>query len=192
VGDAGAIGVAALTAWQGLFDHGRLKRGERVLIHGGAGGVGHFAVQFAKARGATVIATAGHRDLAWVKRLGADRVIDYENDRFENEVGNVDLVFDLIGGETQERSWQVLKDRGGRIVSTLVKPDPANARRHRAAGRRMVVTVDRRQLMMIARLIVTGKVQVRIGRVFPLARAAAAHALIENGHVRGKVLLRPD
>jgi NADPH:quinone reductase-like Zn-dependent oxidoreductase len=117
--DAGSIGVAALTAWQGLFDHGRLRRGQRVLIHGAAGGVGHFAVQFAKVRGATVIATAGKRDLKWVASLGADQVIDFKNQRFEEETGDIDMVFDLIGGDTQKRSWKVLKDSGGALVSTL-------------------------------------------------------------------------
>lgn len=172
---AGALGVAALTAWQGLFDHGRLKRRERVLIHGGAGGVGHFAVQFAKLHGAIVIATAGTRDLAWVKGLGADQVIDYKRDRFEDEVGNVDLVFDLIAGETQERSWQVLKDHGGRIVSTLTVPDPAEARRHLASGQRMVVKMDQRQLAEIARLVAGKKVHVHIGKTFSLSQASAAH-----------------
>jgi NADPH:quinone reductase-like Zn-dependent oxidoreductase len=187
--EATTLGVAAMTAWQCLFDHGRLKRGERVLIHGGAGGVWHFAVQFAKVHGATVIATAGPQDLAWVKSLGADRVIDYHNEKFENEVGNVDLVLDLIAGEVQERSWQVLKERGGRIVSTLMPPSPVEAKRHRASGTRMVVHVDRDQLAKIAQLVVEKKVRVKIGKTFPLAQAAAAQKLIENGHVRGKVVL---
>jgi NADPH:quinone reductase-like Zn-dependent oxidoreductase len=118
VNDAGAIGVAALTAWLGLFDHGHLKRGERVLIHGAAGGVGHLAVQFAKWHGAYIIATAAEHDLAWVKNLGADRVIDYKNELFENEVGNVNLVYDFIAGETLERSWQVLKEQG--VIARLI------------------------------------------------------------------------
>lgn len=172
VNDAGALGVAALTAWQGLFDHGHLKRGERVLIHGAAGGVGHLAVQFAKWRGAHVIATAGEHDLAWVKDLGANRVIDYKNELFEDEVGNVDLVYDLIAGETLERSWQVLKEQGGRIISTLDHLAAAQmARRHRARWMHMVVSVKNKQLEQIARLIVEKKVRV------------------ESGHVRGKVLL---
>jgi len=187
--EATTLGVAALTAWQCLFDHGRLKRGERVLIHGGAGGVGHFAVQFAKVHGATVIATAGQKDLAWVKSLGADRVIDYANEKFENEVGTIDLVIDLIAGEVQERSWQVLKEHGGRIVSTLMPPSPVEARRHRASGTRMIVHVDRGQLAKIAQLVAQKKVRVKIGKTFPLAKAAAAHKLIENGHIRGKVVL---
>jgi NADPH:quinone reductase-like Zn-dependent oxidoreductase len=190
INDAGALGVAALTAWQGLFDHGRLKRGERVLIHGAAGGVGHLAVQFAKRRGAYVIATAGEHDLAWVRNLGADRVIDYKNELFENEVGNIDFVYDLIAGETLKRSWQVLKERGGRIISTLDHPAAVQmARRHHARWAHMVVTVKNKQLAQIARLIAEKKVHVEIAKVFALEKIQAAHQLIENGHVRGKVLL---
>ena len=190
VNDAGALGVAALTAWQGLFDHGYLKRGERVLIHGAAGGVGHFAVQFAKWRGAYVIATAGEHDLDWVKNLGADRVIDYKNELFENEVGNVDLVYDLIAGKTLERSWQVLKEENGRIISTLDHPAAARmARHHHAHWAHMVVTVKNKQLAQIARLIVEKKVRVEIAKIFPLEKIQDAHRLVENGHVRGKVLL---
>jgi NADPH:quinone reductase-like Zn-dependent oxidoreductase len=190
VNDAGALGVAALTAWQGLFDHGHLKRGERVLIHGAAGGVGHLAVQFAKWRGAYVIATAGEHDLDWVKNLGADRVIDYKNELFENEVGNVDLVYDLIAGETLERSWQVLKEQGGRIISTLDHPAAEQmARRHNARWAHMVVTVKNKQLAQIARLIIEKKMRVEIAKIFPLEQIRAAHQLVENGHVRGKILL---
>jgi NADPH:quinone reductase-like Zn-dependent oxidoreductase len=188
--EAGSIGVAALTAWQGLFDQGGLKKGQRVLIHGAAGGVGHFAVQFAKIRGATVIATAGKRDLAWVRRLGADQVIDYKNQKFETETGDIDLVLDLIGKDTLERSWQVLKDRGGTIISTLEEPSAAEAKLHRAKANRMVVKANSRQLETIAGLISTGRVRVTIGKTYPLARARQAHALVENGHVRGKVMLR--
>jgi NADPH:quinone reductase-like Zn-dependent oxidoreductase len=190
VNDAGALGVAALTAWQGLFDHGHLKRGERVLIHGAGGGVGHLAVQFAKWHGAYVIATASEHDLAWVKNLGADRVIDYKNELFENEVGNVDLVYDLIAGETLDRSWQVLAEQGGRIISTLDHPAAAQmARDHHAHWAHMVVTVKNQQLEQIARLIVEKKVRVEIAKIFPLEKIQAAHELVENGHVRGKVLL---
>jgi len=187
---AGALGVAALTAWQGLFDHGRLQRGQRVLIHGGAGGVGHLAVQFAKARGATVIATASRRELAWVRSLGADQVIDHNAERFEQRTGEIDLVFDLIAGETQERSWQVLKDRGGLLVSTLTDPSRVQARWHRARGLRMVVKANRGQLEEIARLIVAGKVKVELAKVYPLAQARRAHERVEQGHLRGKVLLK--
>jgi NADPH:quinone reductase-like Zn-dependent oxidoreductase len=185
--EAACLGVAALTAWQGLFDHGHLRKGQRVLIHGAAGGVGHFAVQFAKVRGATVIATAGRRDLAWVRKLGADQVIDYKSQRFEDETGDIDLVFDLIAGETPERSWSVLKKRGGIIVSTLTQPSQAQARKHHARGVRMVVEANRTQLAAIARLVVAKKVRVKLGKIFTLEKISEAHALVEHGHVRGKV-----
>lgn len=119
--DAAAIPLAAMTAWQGLFVHGQLQRGQRVLIHAGSGGVGHFAVQLAATRGATVISTASKDNLEFVKSLGAEKVIDYTSQRFEDLVSDVDLVFDLVGGETRERSWQVLR-RGGILVSTLGQP----------------------------------------------------------------------
>jgi NADPH:quinone reductase-like Zn-dependent oxidoreductase len=187
--DAGAIGVAALTAWQGLFDHGRLKKGQRVLIHGAAGGVGHFAVQFARISGATVIATASKRDLDWVKGLGADEVIDFKNQRFEEHTGNIDLVLDLIAGDTQDRSWGVLKTSGGAIVSTLTEPSKAVARKHHARGMRMVVKVKTAQLRKIASLIGSGRVKVTVAKVFPLRRVTEAHRCLENDHVRGKVEL---
>ena len=103
---AAAVPLAGLTAWQGLFDHGGLRAGQRVLIHAGAGGVGHMAVQFAKARGATVITTVSTDDVDFVRGLGADQVIDYKSQRFDDLVRDLDLVYDLIGGETQERSWR--------------------------------------------------------------------------------------
>jgi NADPH:quinone reductase-like Zn-dependent oxidoreductase len=188
--DASTLGVAALTAWQGLFDHGRLQKGQRVLIHGAAGGVGHFAVQFAKVAGATVIATASKRDLAWVRKLGADEVIDYQKQRFEEHTGAVDLVLDLVAGETQERSWGVLKESGGAIVSTLSEPSKVEARRHRARGMRMVVKVKQAQLEKIAALVADGRVKVEIAKVFPLHKAGDAQRYLEDTHVRGKVLLK--
>jgi len=139
---------------------------------------------------AYVIATAGKNDLDWVKNLGADRVIDYKNELFENEVGNVDLVYDLIADKTLERSWQVLKEKGGRIISTLDHPAAVQmAQSHHARWAHMVVTVKNKQLAQIADLIVKKKVRVAIGKTFPLEKVQAAHRLVENGHVRGKVLL---
>ncbi len=188
--EAATLGVAALTAWQCLFDHGKLKAGERVLIHGGAGGVGHFAVQFAKVKGAHVITTAGEKDREWLEELGADEVIDYKNERFEEKVRDVDLVIDLIAGDTQERSWRVLKPKGGRLISTLAEPSAAEAEKHGAQASRMMVKVDAGQLAEIAQLVADGKVRVELGKVLPLSQAADAHELMEHGHVRGKVVLR--
>ena len=116
--DAGAVPLAAMTAWQGLFDHGGLEAGQSVLIHGGAGGVGHIAVQLAKWKGAHVIATASGKDLDFVRSLGADQVVDYKTERFEDVAHDIDMVYDTQGGETQDRSFGVLR-KGGILVSTL-------------------------------------------------------------------------
>ena len=131
---AAAVPLAAITAWQGLFDNGRLEKDQRVLIHGGAGGVGHMAIQLAKAKGAYVITTASKTDLEFVRGLGADEAVDYKNQRFEDVVKEVDLVYDLIGGETQERSFAVVK-RGGAIVSTLQQPSEEKCRALESAAR---------------------------------------------------------
>src|SRR5215467_8332744 len=114
---AAAVPLAALTAWQGLFDHGRLEAGQHVLIHGGAGGVGHFAIQFAKEKGAIVSTTVASEDVDFAHELGADRAIDYKHERFEDRVRDVDLVLDLVAGDTQERSWSVVKKGGARVTS---------------------------------------------------------------------------
>ncbi|THD52160.1 NADP-dependent oxidoreductase [Phenylobacterium sp.] len=185
---AAAVPLAALTAWQGLFDHGRLAAGQRVLIHGASGGVGHFAVQFAKARGATVFATCSQEDVAFVRGLGADEVIDYHAERFEDRAHDIDLVYDLVAGETQDRSWTVLKD-GGVMVSTLKEPDKAKAEAKRARGVHYMAQPNGGQLAEIARLIDDGKVTPVIAAVFTLADAAKAERKLENEHVRGKIVL---
>jgi NADPH:quinone reductase-like Zn-dependent oxidoreductase len=125
--EAAAVPLAALTAWQGLFDQGKLKVGQRVLIHGGAGGVGHMAIQLAKAKGAFVATTVSKNDLDFVRGLGADQAVDYINQRFEDEVKDMDLVYDLVAGDAQDRSFSVLK-RGGTMISTLKKPDEVKAK----------------------------------------------------------------
>src|SRR4051812_42866562 len=130
---AAAVPLAGITAWQGLFDHGGLQSGQRVLIHGGAGGVGHFAIQFAKAVNAFVATTVAAEDFDFVRELGADQAVDYKNQRFEEVVDEVDMVFDLIAGDTQQRSWDVLKP-GGTLVSTLSHPSEEHAHLHRARG----------------------------------------------------------
>src|ERR1700760_115782 len=122
--NAAAIPLSGLTAWQGLFKYGRLQKDQRVLIHAASGGVGSFAVQFAKWRGAYVIGTGAAENLAFIKQLGADEAIDYKNDRFEDKVKDVDLVFDLVAGDTQQRSLQVIKE-GGRLA-TLFNPINTN------------------------------------------------------------------
>ncbi|WP_343715773.1 NADP-dependent oxidoreductase [Inquilinus sp.] len=186
--EAAAVPLAGLTAWQGLFDHGGLQAGQRVLIHGGAGGVGHFAIQFAKARGAVVATTVSGDDLAFAHELGADQAIDYKADRFEEMVEPVDVVFDLIGGETQERSWAVLKP-GGILVSTLGAPDEDQAKAHGARGAGYMAQPNGAQLAEIDRLIADGQVRPVIGAVLPLSEAAVAHERLERHRVRGKLVL---
>jgi len=185
---AGAVPLAAMTAWQGLFDHGGLTKGQRVLIHGGAGGVGHLAVQFARWAGATVYATASKRDLGFVRELGADTVIDYENDRFEDIATDLDVVFDTQGGETQARSFGTLR-KGGILVSTL-EPDKNKA------AEMGVRTVPRwhaepngGQLAQVLALIGAGEVAVTIAKTFPLDAVRDAQAFAQHDHPRGKVIL---
>jgi NADPH:quinone reductase-like Zn-dependent oxidoreductase len=185
---AASVPLAGLTAWQGLFDHGGLRAGQSVLIHGAAGGVGHFAVQFAKARGATVLATASAADLDFVRDLGADQAIDYKAQRFEDIAHDIDVVFDLVAGETQDRSWAGLRP-GGIIVSTLKKPDEAKARQHNARGTNYVAHPDGAQLAEIARLIDASKVVPTVTTVLKLADAATAQRKLEQEHLRGKIVL---
>jgi NADPH:quinone reductase-like Zn-dependent oxidoreductase len=185
---AASIPLAGLTAWQGLFDNGGLQAGQTVLIHGAAGGVGHLAVQFARARGAEVYATCSGVDVDFVLGLGAKAAIDYHKERFEDRTPPVDLVYDLVAGETQDRSWAVLKT-GGTMVSTLKEPDKAKAAEKRARGVHYMAQPNGRQLAEIGGLIDQGRVTPRIARVFPLIQAAAAERELETGHVAGKVVL---
>lgn len=188
---AAAVPLAGETAWQALFDHGRLEPGERVLIHGAAGGVGHLAVQFAKVRGARVIATGRGGDAELLRTLGADEVIDADAERFEDRVRDIDLVIDLVGGEIQQRSWPVLKD-GGRLVSTLAEPSPDEARAKRAKGVVFMAEPRAEQLAEMARLFDDGKVRVEVETVLPLAEARRAHERLERQLTRGKVVLTTD
>jgi NADPH:quinone reductase-like Zn-dependent oxidoreductase len=186
---AAAVPLAALTAWQGLFDQGGLKAGERVLIHGGAGGVGHFAVQFAKAKGAWVATTVSGADIAMIRKLGADRPIDYKTERFEEAVKDIDLVFDLIAGDTQKRSFAVLRE-GGRVISTLQQPDRTALERKHARGAHYMAKPDARQLEEIAAMIDKGTVRVIVDAIYPLDEVALAHKHLENDHIAGKVVLQ--
>jgi NADPH:quinone reductase-like Zn-dependent oxidoreductase len=186
--EAGAVPLAALTAWQGLFKHGNLKAGQRLLIHGGSGGVGHFAIQFGKAKGAHVTTTVSAQHMDFVRRLGADEVIDYQAQRFEEVVHEVDVVFDLVGGEIQDRSWQVLK-KGGVLVSTLTEPSKEKAAARGARGLRYTVTESGADLAAIGELIDAGKVKPVITRTYQLKEAAAAQQFLEHAHPAGKVVL---
>jgi NADPH:quinone reductase-like Zn-dependent oxidoreductase len=181
---AGATPISALTAWQGLFERGGLAVGQQVLIHGAAGGVGTFAVQLSRWRGARVTGTASAANLDFVRSLGADEVIDYRTARFENLVHDVDVVFDTVGGETLERSWGVLKP-GGRLVTVAASGEQTTDERIRAAY--FIVEPSRARLAEIARLIDGGALHPVVGAVFSLAEARQAY---QHKPRYGKVVLR--
>jgi NADPH:quinone reductase-like Zn-dependent oxidoreductase len=189
---AAAVPLAALTAWGAVVELGKAHEGQRVLIHAGAGGVGHFAVQFAAYFGAEVTVTASKRNASWLTSLGATRVIDYSEERFEEVVDEVDVVLDGIGGDTGRRSLQVLRP-GGHLVSLPSGSWPTMIEDAAAAGIRATgfwVVPDGRTLSVIGRLLTSGDVKVTADEVFPLDRAADAHRLLETGHVRGKIVLQ--
>ena len=183
-----AVPLSALTAWQAFFDHAKLSAGQCVLIHGGAGGVGTFAIQLARERGARVITTASAKNEQLVRSLGADVVIDYARARFEEEIADVDVVIDTIGGDTQARSFRVV--RPGGLVISLAGPIPARLlESHDARGLFFVVEPNRAELVEIARRIDSGALEVIVGQVFPLGRARQAFELGASGHNRGKIVL---
>jgi NADPH:quinone reductase-like Zn-dependent oxidoreductase len=183
---AAAVPLAGLTAWQSLFDTGQLQPGQRVLIHAGSGGVGHLAVQLAKWKGAYVFATASTKNQDLLRKLGVDEPIDYTQQRFEDVARKVDIVLDTIGGETQERSWSVLK-KGGNLVSLVQLPSEEKAKE---LGVRAVFVggqANGGQLAEIAKIIDSGKL---IDRILPLSEARRAHELSQSGHIHGKIVLR--
>lgn len=186
---AAAIPLAGQTAWQGLFRHGGLKPGQSVLIHGGSGGVGHFAIQFARAKGVHVLTTVSTSNVEFARGLGADVVIDYKTQRFEEHASAVDMVLDLIDGETRERSWGLLK-RGGVLVSTLTEPSQKKASQFGVRALRYTVEANGEELAEIARLIESGRVKPRVQGTLPLTAAADALASVEEGHSVGKVVLK--
>jgi len=188
--EAASVPVIAVTAWQALFEQGRAGPGQTVLIHGAAGNVGAYAVQFAKQAEARVIATAGAKDIETVRGLGADVVVDYRNRRFEDVAHDVDVVIDLVGGETQARSFAVLK-RGGRLVSAVSKPDQALAAQYGVKAAFFLVEVTTMDLTRIAEMIDAGELTVNVGMVLPFADARVAHEMMEGArpNVRGKIVL---
>jgi NADPH:quinone reductase-like Zn-dependent oxidoreductase len=185
---AAAIPLAGQTAWQGLFRYGELMAGQSILIHAGSGGVGHFAVQFAKAKGARVLTTVSTGNVAFARSLGADVVIDYKTQRFEDHASDLDMVFDLIDGETRKRSWPLLK-RGGVLVTTLTDPSQDKAKEHGVRATRYTVEADGRELAEIAELVTSGKVRPHVAKTYPLNQAPDALREVEEGHSVGKVVL---
>ncbi|WP_216856507.1 NADP-dependent oxidoreductase [Acidisphaera sp. S103] len=189
--DAASVPVVAVTAWQALFGEAGLTRGQTVLIHGAAGNVGGYAVQLARWARLTVCATASAKDLDYVHGLGAHAVIDYRAGRFEDAVHGVDAVIDLVGGDTQARSFSALK-RGGVLVSAVSLPDQALAARHGVTARFFLVDVTTERLVRIGEMLQQGILRTDVGAVLPLAAARSAHAMLEGTrpHPRGKIVLR--
>lgn len=186
---AAAIPLASLTAWQALFDAGGLQAGQTVLIHAAAGGVGTFAVQLARWKGARVIGTASEKNHAFLRELGADQLIDYNKTRFEDVVRDVDVVLDAMAGETRDRSWQVIR-KGGILVTILGQPSAQDAAQHgvRAAG--VFVQPNRAELEQIGALADSGKLKPIIEAVLPLKDARRAHEMNQTLHTRGKIVLQ--
>ena len=187
---AASVPVAALTTWQGIFDHGKLATGQRILITGASGAVGSMAVQLAKNKGAHVIGIASGRNEEFVRKLGAAEFIDYKRTKFEDTVSGVDVVFDTVGGDTQERAFQTLK-RGGFLVSTVNAPSPDKAKEFSVTVAMVMMMPKPDQLAEINRLVGGGKLKVRVATVLPLAEVKKAHQLSASGHADGKIILRP-
>ncbi len=186
---AAGIPLAAMTAWQALFDAGGLSAGQRILIHGASGGVGTVAVQLAKWKGAYVIGTASARNQEFLRDLGADGTIDYQDVAFETVVRDVDVVLDTIGGDTQERSWTVLK-KGGILVSIISPPSPQKAAAHGVRQAYVFLEPKLTQLQQITTLVDSGGLRCIVDTVLPLAEARRAHEISQSGHARGKIILK--
>ncbi|MBB6734005.1 NADP-dependent oxidoreductase [Cohnella zeiphila] len=187
--DAATIRAGADTAWKALFTEGELEAGQTVLIHAAAGGVGQFAVQLAKWKGANVIGTASTSNLDFVKALGADQVIDYTTTAFEDVVKEVDLVVDAIGGDIENRSWAVLK-QGGILVALTQPPSQENAQKHGITAKFNTKFPTYANLETVAQLISDGTIRAEIDSIFPLNQANKALERSEAGHGRGRILLR--
>lgn len=186
---AAAVPLAAMTAWQVLFDAAGLSPGQSVLIHAAAGGVGSFAVQLAKWKGAYVAGTASERNQDLLRDLGADEMIDYRAVAFETVVRDMDVVFDTVGGETQARSWTVLK-KGGILVSIIDPPSAAEAAAHGVRQAYWFLEPKLIELEEITALIDAGKLRPVVETVLPLAEARRAHEISQTGHARGKIVLK--
>lgn len=187
--ESAAIPTAGLAAWQSLFDLAGFELGQTVLIHGAAGGVGTFAVQFAKWKGAHVIGTASSKNAEFLKSIGCDEVIDYRNQRFEEIVSDLDVVLDTIGGDTLERSWEVLKP-GGFLVTTVAEIPKGVPQKYGVRAERLMTQADGKELAQIAAIIDEQKIKPIVTTVLPLTDVQKAHEMSESGHARGKIVLR--
>jgi NADPH:quinone reductase-like Zn-dependent oxidoreductase len=187
--EAAAVPLAAETAWQALIDTAKLTAGQTVLIHGGSGGVGSFAIQIAKARGAKVIATASTPNQGLLKQLGADVAVDYTKTKFEDVAKDVDVVVDSVGKDTLARSYGVVK-KGGFVVSLVGQPDPAELEKHGVRGAPLSVEPNDDELAQISKLIDERKIKVIISHVLPLKEATKAQAQSDTHHTRGKIVFK--
>jgi NADPH:quinone reductase-like Zn-dependent oxidoreductase len=187
--EAAAVPMGALTAWQALVDTAQLRAGQTILIHGGSGGVGSFAVQIAKARGARVIATASTVNQDLLKQLGADVAIDYTKTKFEEIAKDVDAVLDPVGKETLARSYDAVK-KGGIVMSLVARPDPVELKKRGIHGAAISAHPDAEDLTEIAHLIDAGKIKPIVTQVLPLSEAIPAQKQAATHHTRGKVVLR--
>jgi NADPH:quinone reductase-like Zn-dependent oxidoreductase len=185
---AAAVGAAGSTAWQALTDAAHLQAGQTVLIHGGSGGVGHMAVQIAKARGARVIATASTANQEFMRKLGADQTIDYTKTKFDEVVKDVDVVLDAVGGDTLQRSYGVMK-KGGIIVTIAGEPDQAALDSHEIRGTSISAAPKNETFAALTDLLESGKLKPEVTKVFPLANVANAQEQIATRHTTGKVVL---
>jgi NADPH:quinone reductase-like Zn-dependent oxidoreductase len=187
---AASVPVIAVTAWQALFDHAHLEAGQTVVIHGAAGNVGAFAVQLARRAGMRIVATAASNDVAFLRNLGANTVIDFQTQRFEEHVHDADAVIDLVGGETQTRSFQVLR-RGGKLISAVSPPDQDIAKRHSVEAAFFLVNVTSRYLAQMAALLDGGELRTHVGAVLQLKDASEAHLMLEHLRLqpKGKIVL---
>jgi alcohol dehydrogenase len=186
--EAGALPLVGVSALQALENYMKLSEGQSVLIHGGGGGIGSIAIQVARHIGARVSTTVGERDVDFVKRLGADRIIDFRRKKFEDEAGDMDAVLDLVGGETYRRSFPVLK-KGGIIVSLLENPDEMMMKRYGVRAVLQLTQVNSARLERLSKLVDEGIVKIHIDKIFPLERTGEALAYLELDHPSGKVVL---
>jgi NADPH:quinone reductase-like Zn-dependent oxidoreductase len=187
--EAAGVPLAALTAWQALIDVAKIDKGQTVLIHGGSGGVGSFAIQIAKARGAKVIATASTPNQDLLKQLGADVAIDYTKQKFEDVAKDVDVVLDSVGKDTLERSYGIVK-KGGFIASLVAKPDQAELDKYGIRGAPISVKPNASELAEITKLIDEKKIKPIVSQVLPLTEAVKAQEQAATHHTRGKIVLK--
>ena len=186
---AAALPLTGISALQALEDHIHLTKGQKILIHGGAGGIGTFAIQLAKSQGAYVVTTVSADEKDYAKSLGANEVIDYKNEAFEDKLADFDAVFDTVGGETTDRSFKVLK-RGGIIVSMVGQPNTDFAQKYGVTAIGQNTDANPERLNRLAELVNSGKIKAHIDKVFPLEQAKEAFRHLEEGHPRGKVVLK--